>query len=476
MDRGSSGGSGGRRTHVVVGAGPSGIMLVNLLLHHGDNVILLERGDECADADEDSQMAIDWSKAAKKSRHSAKNGTILKTEAQQNMMGRELRYPLGYGLGGSSNINACIWTGGSPEVFNRYWPKSWNSTRMEHYLNVARKALEDKGLLSTSTSSPGLPISILERGIQYSHKVPREEEDTFDFTNDRYKTNTNTASTTVGVDSEDVVELEENSEHRTGTEGVGTSASCWSAPSQSSYFTTTTSTALGKRSRLGDLLRDHSGDGKLTIRCNARVAFVMFRGKEAIGVVVEGATTGGSYNISPKTDKYPRSGVSGMTNPIADLEMAGFEVIRPSGGGEIVLCAGTVGTADLLIASGLRGAVHSHPASNCGVFPTVADDGKVRGGGEEDEEGDGKEEGAHGRRKRRKKKEKEKGRERSSSSRGSKGRGSPLPHLPAIGSRIQDHVVIPMLALGRWHWPLSSSSLSSSESSSSSLSSYSSSS
>ena len=53
-----------RRTHVVVGAGPSGIMLVNLLLHLGDNVILLEQGDESADSHEDSERLIDWSRAA----------------------------------------------------------------------------------------------------------------------------------------------------------------------------------------------------------------------------------------------------------------------------------------------------------------------------------------------------------------------------------------------------------------------------
>ena len=265
----------GRRTHVVVGAGPSGIMLVNLLLHHGDNVILLERGDEFADADEDSQMAIDWSRAAKKSRHPSKNGVILKTEAQQTMMGRELLYPQGYGLGGSSNINACIWTGGSPEVFNRYWPKSWNSAKMEHYLGVAKHALEEKGLLSIAHSSGGLTKSILERAIQYSHKGEEDEEDTIDFTNDRYKAPT---ITTKKECTEEFEERESNAESL---------PTCWSASSQTSFYMTTTSTSRHSRGKLGDLLRGHSGDGKLTIRCNTKVAFVMFKGKDAVGVVLE---------------------------------------------------------------------------------------------------------------------------------------------------------------------------------------------
>ena len=42
-------------------------------------MILLERGDEFADADEDSKQAIDWG-AAKKRRDPETNGTILKTE------------------------------------------------------------------------------------------------------------------------------------------------------------------------------------------------------------------------------------------------------------------------------------------------------------------------------------------------------------------------------------------------------------
>ena len=38
-----------------------------------------------------------------------------------------------------------------------------------------RGELETKGLLSTSRASSGLPISVLERGMLYSHKVPRDE-------------------------------------------------------------------------------------------------------------------------------------------------------------------------------------------------------------------------------------------------------------------------------------------------------------
>ena len=72
-----------RRTHVVVGAGPSGIMLVNLLLDMGDNVIMIEQGDESADSHEDSARLIDWSRAAQREKSRHHDGATIVSEKQQ---------------------------------------------------------------------------------------------------------------------------------------------------------------------------------------------------------------------------------------------------------------------------------------------------------------------------------------------------------------------------------------------------------
>jgi len=53
-----------RRTHVVVGGGTAGLVLVHLLLSGGDNVLLVEQGSADADAMPDVKQAITWSDAA----------------------------------------------------------------------------------------------------------------------------------------------------------------------------------------------------------------------------------------------------------------------------------------------------------------------------------------------------------------------------------------------------------------------------
>ena len=53
-----------RRTHVVVGGGTAGLVLVHLLLNGGDDVLLVEQGSAQADAIPDTKEAITWSDAA----------------------------------------------------------------------------------------------------------------------------------------------------------------------------------------------------------------------------------------------------------------------------------------------------------------------------------------------------------------------------------------------------------------------------
>ncbi len=419
-----------RRTHVVVGAGPSGIMLVNLLLDMGDNVIMIEQGDESADSHEDSARLIDWSRAAQREKSRHHDGATIVSEKQQHMFGRTILYPQGYGVGGTSSINAGIWSGGSPAVFDHYWPPSWSSVQVEGYFMTAHRVLASKGMLSITSAAAGLPSCLLLMGEIFSNKHPQEDEDTSDMTHEQYKTA--------------LLQAEVAKEEQERADEIPPSV--WSKPSQSRYYTT--GGRHGKRARLGNILRNHQGDGKLTLRCNSRAAFVVFEGTRAVGVAVpsrrdtesEAPVTRGPHAelAVPRT-----SDGDGAQGADETEQLAGFDVIRPSGGGEVVLCCGAIESPRLLIASGLRGAVLAHPASTCGRAKVPQTSGaKVKSSTKD-----------------KAKSKVSKGRSRPGS-RAARGQAaSTLPLLTGIGSHLQDHVVVPVLALGKWHGLSSASSL-----------------
>ena len=112
--------------HVVVGAGPSGILAAIELSKSGD-VILIEYGAEGVSDDSLCRDPSRWGEAYARSNFS----TIVDTVAQKDLLGRNIAFPCGNGIGGSSNVNAMMWTPGHRAVFDKYWPKEWNSKRME---------------------------------------------------------------------------------------------------------------------------------------------------------------------------------------------------------------------------------------------------------------------------------------------------------------------------------------------------------
>jgi hypothetical protein len=123
-----------RKTHIVIGGGTSGLMLCNTLLER-DDVILIENGDSnelkcgffskfiCEVLNVYSQFDI-WSYRAfiqtfRTSTYSTANQNALRN--------REMIYVQGRGFGGSSNVNAMIWTPGCASVFDNRWSKAWSS-------------------------------------------------------------------------------------------------------------------------------------------------------------------------------------------------------------------------------------------------------------------------------------------------------------------------------------------------------------
>jgi choline dehydrogenase-like flavoprotein len=128
-------GNGPRRVNIVIGAGPGGILCSHELSSHAD-VILLEQGGVVDD--EITNNPNQWGTAFSTGQHTCHHETV----PQLGLLSRMILYPFGASVGGSSNINAMIWTGGHPAVFDNYWPIEWNSKRFVKLLERVRELVQ----------------------------------------------------------------------------------------------------------------------------------------------------------------------------------------------------------------------------------------------------------------------------------------------------------------------------------------------
>jgi choline dehydrogenase-like flavoprotein len=138
--------------HVVVGGGTSAVLLSRRLLDEGHKVILLEKG-----ANRHKNTATPVQSAIQKLLNiyppedlwtfESRDGRFTKqveSFPQRLLNDRVITYSSASGIGGNSNVNAMICDIGSDNIYDNFWPPSWNSKRIHGYAKIVDKLIHQK--------------------------------------------------------------------------------------------------------------------------------------------------------------------------------------------------------------------------------------------------------------------------------------------------------------------------------------------
>lgn len=278
--------------HVIVGAGTAGCLLARRLVDQGCDVVLIEQGGQIP-ADTDHLQALRWPFT----RESSISSYVKQSEPVRAFMQRTVSIPQGRGLGGTSEINAMIWSAGSSVVYDMYWPESWCSERMRGYYLAAKELL---GVQRVSSS--GNMRSILNTAKSLSVGASNNDDD----------------------DDDDVFD---------------------SCGVRDSYLATINGL---ERRRVGRLVTDildckcTAQDGRLLLIRNSRVSHVIITAGRAEAVVIESS--------GDTSDDCWRNYCSQLVGTRVSIRDGSF-VVSSGAGGEIVLCAGFTGSPRILASS-----------------------------------------------------------------------------------------------------------------------------
>jgi len=160
--------------YVVVGTGSAGSVVANRLsADSGNNVVVLEAGPM------DKEKFVHIPAAFSKLFRSPLDWDYL-TEPQKEVGGREIYWPRGKVLGGSSSMNAMMWVPGFPEDYDEWAQHAgddWDYAHLRTYFD----RVENSALVISPQRSPRSSTAAWLRAAEQSgYRVTAPDRPTLD--------------------------------------------------------------------------------------------------------------------------------------------------------------------------------------------------------------------------------------------------------------------------------------------------------